>query len=207
VTALTLASAAAFVLLALLMGRISAWDDAGVRALATWRTPVLNNLMRSVSWLGSGSAEFPFAFAVTGTLAWRGRKRLAAEYFGWALGGWAVYALLKTLFHRARPHVVERLSGGGWYSFPSGHAMLGPIVFVFAAILLAREFRAARSLHWWVPIAWFLSLMIAFSRVYLGVHYPSDVVGGLLAGSAWVGLALVMMSRSELSRRPNSNQV
>jgi undecaprenyl-diphosphatase len=191
----SLACALAFVALALAQGPTANEDTALLRQIVAWRSPWLTWVMQGASWLGSGGAEFPFAFAVAGYFAWHRDRRQAIGYLGWSLGGWAMYGLLKELFHRARPKVVTHLSGGGWYSFPSGHAMLGPIIYVFAAyLLLAKTDRP--STRWLIFLAaWALVLLIAISRVYLGVHYPSDVIGGLLAGSAWLGLSLVMMRR------------
>lgn len=194
---LSLGCVIAFVLLVILQSLTSSLDSAALLAVTRWRTPALVRVMQAVSWLGSGAAEFPFAFGFVGFLTWRGRKRDAAEYFGWCLGGWMVYALLKTAIHRPRPHLVPYLSGSGWFSFPSGHAMLGPIIYVFAALLIlpSIERRSHRILL--LASAWGLSLLIAFSRVYLGVHYPTDVIAGLLAGTAWLGLSITMVRRRQ----------
>ena len=175
-------------------------SDADLEILGTvseWRSPHLTLLMQAVTWLGSGAAEIPFAIGVAGVLLWRGGKAQAAGYSGWVLGGWAAYGLLKVSFRRMRPSLVEHLSEGGWYSFPSGHAMLAPIVYVLAVHLLwpSPEPSGVRALL--LTLAWVLALLIAVSRVYLGVHYPSDAVAGLLAGTSWLGLSLVTLSRRE----------
>ncbi|MEO8201088.1 MAG: phosphatase PAP2 family protein [Gemmatimonadota bacterium] len=179
--------------LIILQSLTSVLDSAVLTSVVQWRGPFLTRLMQAITWLGSGQAEFPFVFAFVGFLVWRNRRRDALEYFGWCLGGWVCYALLKTIIHRARPHLVERLSGGGWYSFPSGHAMLGPIIYVFAVMLIlpSIERRSTRILL--LGLSWLLVVLIAFSRVYLGVHYPTDVIGGLLAGFAWLGISLTAM--------------
>jgi len=166
--------------------------------VSEWRSPCLTLLMQGVSLLGSGAAEAPFAFGVAGVLIWRGRKAPAAGYVLSVLVGWAAYGLLKVSFHRTRPSLVEHLSDGGWYSFPSGHAMMAPIVYVLAVHLLwpspaHSQIRAPAAL----TLAWVVAFFIAGSRVYLGVHYPSDVAAGLLAGTCWLGLSLVAMSRLE----------
>ena len=165
--------------------------------VSEWRSPCLTLLMQGVSSLGSGAAEAPFAFGVAGVLIWRGRKAPAAGYVLSVLVGWAAYGLLKVSFHRTRPSLVEHLSDGGWYSFPSGHAMMAPIVYVLAVYLLWPSPPPSEARAPALTLAWVVAFFIAGSRVYLGVHYPSDVAAGLLAGTCWLGLSLVAMSRLE----------
>ena len=189
---LGLACVIGFVLLVIVQSLATALDAAGLEAAAALRTPGVTRTMQAISWLGSGDAQFPFAFGLAGFFLWRRRKRQAAQYLGWGFAGWAVWALLKILIHRARPRLVEHLSGAGWWSFPSGHAMLAPIVYVFAVVLLEPEIRNKTAWRILLAVSWVLSVLIAFSRVYLGVHYPTDVIAGLLAGSAWLALSTAM---------------
>lgn len=198
---LSLASLAGFLLLVVYQSWNPALDGDWIVTAAGWRRPGLTGFMQAMSWLGSGGAEFPFVLLFVAFLVWRARKRAAAEYFGWCLAGWAMYALLKTVIHRPRPHLVERLSGGGWYSFPSGHAMLGPIIYVFAVVLILPMITRRSQRILLLTAAWLLVFLIAFSRVYLGVHYPSDVAGGILAGASWLGLSLIMIRRRQARGR------
>jgi undecaprenyl-diphosphatase len=172
----------------------SAWltriETGWVKAVAGWRSPALTSVMQGVTWLGTAWFELPFVFVVVGLLWHRRRRGQAIRYFLCGLGGWALYAVLKLFFHRARPRGVPRLSGAGWHSFPSGHAMLAPILFVFAAALVTAEPGLQRYRVPALVLAWLVSCLLAFSRVYLGVHYPSDVIAGLLAGSGWLALSL-----------------
>ena len=176
--------------------------DADLEILGTvseWRSPCLTLLMQGVSLLGSGVVQAPFAVGVVGVLIGRGRKAQAVGYTGWALVGWAVYGLLKVAIHRTRPSLVERLGDGGWYSFPSGHAMMAPILYVLAVHLLWPTSEASAIRKHALTVAWVIAFFIAASRVYLGVHYPTDVAAGLLAGTSWLGLSVVAMSRRESS--------
>lgn len=171
-------------------GWLTGVETEWVKRVAGWRSPTLTRFMQGATWLGTAWFELPFVLVVVALLWYRRRRGQAIRYFLCGLGGWALYAVLKLVFHRARPRGVTRLSGAGWHSFPSGHAMLAPILFVFAAALVTTEPRLRRYRVPALLIAWLVSFVLAFSRVYLGVHYPTDVIAGLVAGSGWLALSL-----------------
>lgn len=101
------------------------------------------------------------------------------------LGGLIVSLGLKGLFHRPRPELVPHLSQVYTSSFPSGHAMLSATVFLTLGALLG-SFTQDRVLRaYFLIVAGTLTLMVGLSRVYMGVHYPTDVLGGWTAGTAW----------------------
>ena len=157
-------------------------------ALARHRPDWCTRVMRVASILGSGAVEIPLALLLSLRLALIRRRSEAVGYAAAALSGWALYGLLKFLFRRARPRVIPRLMrGGGWFAFPSGHASLAPLVFGLGALIWSAPWpRTARLAV--LTAAALLSVLIGFSRVYLGLHWPSDVVGGLLLGTGWAAL-------------------
>jgi undecaprenyl-diphosphatase len=171
------------------MGWTQALDIRLMLALAPHRPTWATNVMRTASVLGSGGVEIPLSLLFSLRLAMTRRRSEAAGYASAALSGWALYGLLKYLFQRARPHVIPRLmrGGGGWYAFPSGHAMLAPLVFGLGALIWSAPWPSGRRVAL-LGAAALLSLLIAFSRVYLGMHWPSDVIGGLLVGTGWAAL-------------------
>ena len=162
-----------------------------------WLTP----LMRAASVIGSGAVEIPLGLLLSYRLARIRRRTESAGYASAVLSGWALYAVLKLVFERERPRVIPRLMrGAGWYAFPSGHATLAPLVFGLGALIWSAPWaRGTRILL--LAGAGALSLLIAFSRVYLGMHWPSDALGGLLLGTGWAGLWLWWWERAGHQRQ------
>jgi undecaprenyl-diphosphatase len=155
----------------------------GLHALAT---PGLTLAFRIVTWLGSELFLVPFV----GLLAWRfvksGHSHAAGLLVLAAAGGEVLDTLLKLLFRRARPDPFFGLDTPATYSFPSGHSMLSACVFgVAAALITPRIASPARRAAIWIAAA-ALSLIVGASRIYLGVHYPSDVLAGYAAAVIWV---------------------
>jgi undecaprenyl-diphosphatase len=176
-------------------GRADGWDQQVMLGLARDRRPWLNWWVTVVSAAGSGAVEVPLVLALLYGLVSRQRVAEARGYAAAVLSGWALYALAKLVVHRARPHVISHLMhGAGWYSDPSGHSMLGPLVFGLGTIIWAVPWR--RSARWAIlAAAILLSAAIGLSRAYVGVHYPTDAIGGLLLGTGWSGLWLFWWER------------
>jgi len=100
-------------------------------------------------------------------------------------GGGLLSTIMKQLFGRDRPDVIPHLVAVTSPSFPSGHAMLAAIVYLTLGALLARFAARRRTRVYMLTVALFATFVIGSSRVYLGVHYPSDVLAGWCAGLVW----------------------
>lgn len=165
-------------------------------ALGTARPDWLTPLMRVASVMGSGAIEIPLGLLLSFRLASIRRRTESAGYASAVLSGWALYAVLKLVFQRERPRLIPRLMrGAGWYAFPSGHATLAPLVFGLGALIWSAPWARRRRITL-LAGAGALSILIAFSRVYLGMHWPSDALGGLLLGTGWAGLWLWWWERT-----------
>ena len=118
------------------------------------------------------------------------RQRQAAVFLAISLvGGSIVSSLLKALFARPRPDLVEHLDQTFTSSFPSAHAMVATLAYLTLATVCVRFLVQHSSRVFVLVAAVLLAIAIGASRVYLGVHWPSDVLAGWFAGAAWAGLA------------------
>lgn len=144
--------------------------------------------MRDVTALGSGTVLTLATLAVALLLALERRRGDALHALAALAGSVLLVELLKLGFGRPRPELVmHSMRVAGW-SFPSGHSLMSTAVFLTLGGLLAGG-TARRSVRRYLfGLAVFLAVVVGVSRVYLGVHWPSDVVAGWLVGTGWAGL-------------------
>jgi undecaprenyl-diphosphatase len=165
-------------------------------ALAVYRraAPALTLLFLGLTYLGSGWGNVVLAILGVSGLVVRRLTLHAATLVYIMLGGWFISELTKVLIGRARPEVVRLASATG-FSFPSGHAILSVCFYGGLALLLWNHARTRGRRAIILACAVGFPLAIGFSRVYLGVHYPTDVVGGWLGGLLWLGTLVVALRR------------
>jgi undecaprenyl-diphosphatase len=178
--------------LASIDGTVAAW-------LHTHATGLATTLLSTVTRLGG--AQVLLAVTLLAALALLLRRRVAhAALMGAALGGGeALNWALKAAFERPRPSLSDPLATAAGFSFPSGHAMASITVYGALAFVIAASVGTRRAQLLVLSSAIALVLAIGFSRVYLGVHYASDVVAAYCAGLAWLTLcALTLLGASAL---------
>lgn len=141
--------------------------------------------MRDLTALGSATVLVLFVLAVAGALLARRQYHALVFLLVAALGGMLLNILLKPVFGRARPDIALRLTEVRSLSFPSGHAMGSAIIYFTLAALLARLVEPRALKLYFLGLAALLSFLVGASRVYLGVHYPTDVLAGWTVGLAW----------------------
>lgn len=151
--------------------------------------------------LGSPLVMLIAVTAAVGFLVIQGKRRLALTTVVMTSGGAMLAAVLKYAIGRPRPTVVPHLREVTTPSFPSGHAMLSAIVFLSIGVMLAHTVRKRRTKLYFLLWAAFLTFTVGTSRVYLGVHYPTDVLGGWLAGLAWALAAWAVVAFQPTSAR------
>ena len=145
----------------------------------------LPGAMRDLTALGSAPVLVLLVLAVAGTLLVRRQRHALAVLLVATTGGFLLNELLKELFARPRPAPAFRLTEVRSLSFPSGHAMESAIIYLTLAALAAGLVRTRALKLYFIGLAVFLSVVVGSSRVYLGVHFPSDVFAGWSAGLAW----------------------
>lgn len=111
-----------------------------------------------------------------------------------SVGGSVLSTVLKALFQRQRPSVVPHLTEVTSLSFPSGHSMLSAVIYLTLGALLARTTRDRKAKAFFLATALFITVLVGTTRVYLGVHFPTDVLAGWCAGIAWA-LVCVTVAR------------
>lgn len=153
----------------------------------------LTEAMRDLTALGSFSVLGLMVVAVLGYLLLTKKRVMALLVLVSVIGGTLVSSGLKELFSRPRPS-IEHAAEVFTASFPSGHALISTVTYLTLGALLARVQGSARLRVYIIAIAVLLALVIGLSRLYLGVHYPTDVLAGWCLGAAWAGLCLAVAS-------------
>jgi undecaprenyl-diphosphatase len=161
----------------------------GLRSAADPAIPIgphwLPEAMTDFTALGSVPVLLVAATGAIGYLLLGRRFRTALFVLATSAGGIGLGGLLKLIYARPRPDLVPHLVAVSSSSFPSGHATDSAIVYLTLAALLARTVPERPQRLWIIGAAILLTLLIGVSRVYLGVHWPSDVVAGWMIGAAW----------------------
>jgi undecaprenyl-diphosphatase len=138
-----------------------------------------------ITALGGPTVLGMTVLAVVGFLVLQGMYRNAAFVFVASVGGWMLNDLLKEVFARPRPQVVPHLRQVMSLSFPSGHALTSAAIFLTLGALLMRVAQSRLVKFYCMFIAMLATLLVGATRVYLGVHYPTDVLAGWLIGISW----------------------
>ena len=158
-------------------------------------SPSVQQAARDVTALG-GVAVLTFVTGIAaGFLVLDGKRHMALFVLGSILSGLIASTILKDVFHRARPDLAPfdvYVSGA---SFPSGHSMMSAVTYLTLGALLARSQSRRRLKAYFLLVAIFLTFAVGVTRVYLGVHWPTDVLAGWTAGAVWALLCWLAARR------------
>ena len=164
------------------------FEESCLLTLKSQANPTLDRYMTAMTWLAQGEITIPLLLAIGGVLVYRDES-IAALVLAIALSGsWLLNGIFKSFFRRKRPDLWASPDRPMDYSYPSGHAM-SAISFYG---LLAADVTHCLSFPLGISatLAAILTLGVGFSRVYLGVHWPTDVLSGWIAGGIWLAVCL-----------------
>ncbi|MDF1503436.1 phosphatase PAP2 family protein [Roseisolibacter sp. H3M3-2] len=183
-------------------GSTQAFDEAALRWVAAHQIGWLEAAMLELTFLGTATVVLTIAGVAALFLALT-RQRTAAAVLLWStLGAILLNNVLKSAFDRPRPTLFEWGTQVRTTSFPSGHAMSAAAIYATVAFLAARLAHRPRVRAAIYATSAVLIVLVAASRVYLGVHYPTDVAAGLLVGFAWAAFcAAALEAGQQLSAR------
>ena len=191
----------ALVVVLVLSNQFGGFDSAGLQYFRTGPDsvprgpPALLEAVRDWTALGGVLLRNLFAVIAIAALLLVRLRREAMLLAATILSGWVVNTLIKGLVGRPRPTIVSHLAEAGGSSFPSGHSFNSAVVYMGIALALA-ALSARRGVRWsLIAGAATLTALIAISRVWLGVHYPSDVLAGWLGGTGWALTASALLYR------------
>lgn len=140
---------------------------------------------RDLTALGGMTILTLVTLTAFGAAHFAGRKKLAWLGLAFVLAGSGMTSVLKSGYNRPRPELVEHGVAVSNASFPSGHSMMAAIIWLILGIVVARTCERRRERIFIVVISCLITLTVGVSRVYLGVHWPTDVAAGWLLGAAW----------------------
>jgi membrane-associated phospholipid phosphatase len=188
-------------------GRTQAFDESVLRWVAQHRSPSLEPIMMEITFLGTGTVVMAIV-VVSGLFLWlSNHKYSAALLMICTLGGILLNTLLKVGYSRPRPQLFDWVMPALSWSFPSGHAMSAAAVYGTVAYLAARLQK--RHLHRVITMlcAVVLIALIAITRLYLGVHYPSDLIAGVIIGLAWAAFCMATLEAIRIYARRRAPKV
>ena len=203
-----LASAVLIVLLSLLLDEVFEigaplpFDRAVTLAVRNLQTPALDRFFRNITNLGDFRFLTPATLFISAILMWKHRRVSGLLYASAVVGGFLLETLMKITLRRNRPDLWPALVTEKTFSFPSGHATMSTLFFggAVAVVFHLTKRRAYRVAA--VVVASIGIFLVAFSRVYLGAHWTTDVLAGILLGLFWV--VLCATGTEYLARRSRS---
>jgi undecaprenyl-diphosphatase len=154
---------------------------------------LLLEIVRDLTAMGGVFLRNLFAIAAVLALLFLKLRREAVLFAMTVAGGWIANTAVKLLVGRERPQIVPHLMEAGGDSFPSGHSFNSAVVYIAMALAFAALSRRHSVRYTLIAAAMAISALVAWSRVLLGVHFPSDVIAGWLGGAGWAFLAAALL--------------
>lgn len=181
-------------------GRADRLDETILDLVHKSESPAITTVMRAATYLGSHPGVGTVAGLTAFALVRKGRRHDAWTIAASTGGAMALNTVLKEIFRRDRPkEMARRIKLPSTHSFPSGHSLMAAATFP----IVAHHLVESRSLSVQIGgqmIAWSIILTVGYSRIYFGVHFPSDVLAGFSGGLGWLGLTSLTHTINERER-------
>jgi undecaprenyl-diphosphatase len=180
---------------------MNTFDEFIIRALVELRSPVMNRIAADITALGSVIVVSIQTAMASLLLIYVARDPKSALQAAVAPAGAELWVeIIKRIVRRGRPDIAVPLADAVGYSFPSGHAAAAAALYLTLAVIVTRQLDGAARILFRV-IFGMLIILVAASRVYLGIHYPTDAAGGIVLGILWAVVVLRFAGRGNLSTR------
>ncbi|MDZ4832554.1 MAG: phosphatase PAP2 family protein [Candidatus Melainabacteria bacterium] len=181
-------------------------DNPSIPIGPDWLLPVV----KDITALGGAAIVSLVVLATSGYFMLKHKFHMIFFLLVSAGGGAVAMEVLKTFFNRPRPSIVPHLTAATHASFPSGHSMFSAIVYLTIAAILAKTTKSYRLKVYYVSVGLFLTMLVGFSRIYLGVHYPTDVLAGWCAGAVWAAFTYLigdwLESRGQIEKEESARE-
>lgn len=173
---------------------IRSFDRTIISAVQGQEAPWLTFIMKTFTWIGSAYVVAPVTLIGFLVLFFKLNRRPQAFLLSAVIVGTVVLnTVLKFYFQRERPEIHRILDANG-FSFPSGHTMMAFSLYSILGYIVWRNVKTRSGSFMIILTASIMTILIGVSRIYLGVHFPSDIVGGLLASGLWVTISVMVLS-------------
>lgn len=185
-------------------GNLDVFDERVTAWIYSYRSPAMTNIMIPITELGSQWAYLVLIPVITAILYYTGKNwRVSYQAFFVLLSTFLLNLGIKHLISRPRPEIGNRLVeiSDGSFSYPSGHSMCAMAFYGFNIYLIFKLVKRPWLRYTLIISQLLLILLIGASRVYLGVHYPTDVIAGFAAGFVWLALCIVIVRSINFYRR------
>lgn len=176
-------------------GWIQHFDESVLKWVETLRAPMLNAMMVDVTALGGLALTIVLGLLAVVLFLLTRDPAAALHLVLVSSGGFFISIWSKGMIARPRPTIIPQLIHASGFSYPSGHSITSSAVYLTMAILACRHFPRHRAKIILIAISGFMIALISFSRIYLGVHYPSDTMSGALIGISWALLMSALFTK------------
>lgn len=180
-------------------GGIQTFDESILKWVETLRTPFWNSMMLDVTALGGLALTVVLGLLAVAVFLLARDPAAAIHLIITSTGGFFISIWTKGLIARPRPSIIPQLIHAAGFSYPSGHSITSAAIYLTMAILACRHFKSIKSRVALLALAAIMITLISFSRIYLGVHYPSDTLSGALIGLAWALFMAALFSKTHFA--------